>query len=221
LSLQYQPSVDDLERLIDQRELLVQSRTSTFQIDREIERIRNEIDRTVIDGPRVRLLSGNYFDFSCPEQSTFTITDIATALSRIPRFNGQTPRHYSVAQHSVHVSRIVPKEHALAGLMHDASEAFMGDLAAPLKSLLPDYCDLEHRVQRAIFDRFNIAWPMPDSIKRADLVMLRTEQRDVLDSDDIWAPTQSVQPLAWRLPEWGQTHALMKFVQRFKELTYV
>lgn len=94
-----------------------------------------------IVGPTILLRSGSYFDFENPEGSEFDLFDIAHALGHLCRFTGHVMRFYSVAEHCVHCSRIVPPEHALAALMHDAAEAFIGDVSRPLKAMLPGYQD--------------------------------------------------------------------------------
>lgn len=100
----------------------------------------------VIKGPTILLLSGEYFDLAEPEACAFQVSDIAHALGNICRFTGHTQRFYSVAEHSVICSHMVPPEDAMAALMHDAAEAFIGDVSSPLKSLLPDYKAVEQRV---------------------------------------------------------------------------
>jgi hypothetical protein len=105
----------------------------------------------------ITTLSGKFFDILKPEEYEYDIEEIATALSNLCRYTGHVNTFYSVAEHSVLVSRIVPERLALAGLLHDASEAYLGDVSSPLKKLLPEYKRIEDRVQRAIEELLDLA----------------------------------------------------------------
>jgi 5'-deoxynucleotidase YfbR-like HD superfamily hydrolase len=108
----------------------------------------------------------------------------------------------------------------LYGLLHDAAEAFIGDVSSPLKSLLPDYKEIEFRVEKAILSRFGLAYPMPLEVKRADLIMLSTEQRDLLPPhDDEWEVIKNVKALSEKIIPLEPSEAKKLFLQRFYELT--
>jgi 5'-deoxynucleotidase YfbR-like HD superfamily hydrolase len=111
------------------------------------------------------------------------IRDIAHALARIGRYNGHTTEFYSVAQHCILVSRQLPKEEALHGLLHDAAEAYLGDVTAPLKRQLPKYMEIEKRMETVIGEKYGIPASKSEAVHEADMRMLMTEARDLMGID--------------------------------------
>lgn len=184
----------------------------------------NSLNNTVVvrRGPTIMLHSGKCFDLKAPEESDFGIDDIAHALSNICRFTGHCRVFYSVAQHSVLVSQVVPPNDALAGLLHDAAEAFVGDVSKPLKLLLPDYQAIERRVECAVWQRFGLPKTLPPSVKRADQVLLDVEQHDLMHADaprgrSLWS--QSHPSLAEPIKPLAPVDAKQAFLRRFEELS--
>lgn len=173
-----------------------------------------------LSGPTIQLASGVAFSLMRPDMSRIEVDDIAHALAFICRFTGHCRAFYSVAQHSVLVSRVVPAEHAFAGLMHDAAEAFIGDVSKPLKVMLPDYKAIEERVEAAVFARFGLPATLPQCVKDADRVLLRTEQRDLMNAGGhTWQFTANTAPLPERIVPVGPEEAKRLFLARYEELT--
>lgn len=167
----------------------------------------------------IQTASGRYANLVAPLPHHINIGDIAHALSNICRFGGHTREFYSVAQHSVLVSRFVPPEHALPALLHDAPEAYVGDVILPLKRLLPDYRAIEASIWRVIASNFGLPVDLPRCVKRADLVLLATERRDLMNEQDTpWTVLDGVVPLPEPIDPWTPSHARAEFVMRYWEL---
>lgn len=170
-------------------------------------------------GPVIQLAGGGFFDLLNPESSDFGIEDIAHGLAHLCRFTGHTRTFYSVAQHSVMVSLLVPRPLALAGLLHDAHEAFVGDMATPLKNLLPGYREIELRTEKAVRARFGLPGVLGAEVKRADLVMLATERRDLMADNGVnWAILDGVTPLSKSLTAASPGLAKERFLRRYHEI---
>ena len=176
-----------------------------------------------------------------PRPEDVHIEDIAHALSFVCRFGGHCSKFYSVAEHCVRVSLAVAaaggsRAEALAALLHDAAEAYVGDMVWPLKqaAALAEYKAIEHGVERAIAARFGVAfeWPI---IKRFDLVLLSTEKRDLMGNDhgrrgnsprEVEAAkdrlggwhSDAFEPLTVRIDPWFPAVARAYFLTRFDNL---
>lgn len=171
--------------------------------------------------PSIKTVTGRYFDFVDLESNHVTIQDVAKGLSNCCRFSGQIEEFYSVAQHSVLVSYFVTPEFALAGLLHDSAEAYIHDISAPLKQLLPDYRAIEHRVDEFLMSHFGVRWDNA-TVKAADLVALATEKRDLIHADDgtdYWSVIDGVKPDPILIRPWAPKYARREFLARFVELT--
>jgi hypothetical protein len=177
----------------------------------------------------LQTFTGKAFDLLDPKPETVCIEDIAHHLALINRFTGATREPYSVAQHSVLCSRIVPPELALTALLHDAAEAYVGDASRPLKAAMREVADLDRshydtiseRVERAIGLHFGVELvDLDPRVKRADLVMLATERVHLHGSAprdwDLGVEAHKfadneITPWTWRQAEGV-------FLQRFREL---
>lgn len=163
--------------------------------------------------------SGQQFDLLRPSASMIKPPDIAHALSRLCRFNGHTRAHYSVAQHSMIVASLVPVEHQLAALLHDAAEAYIGDMTRPLKAVMSEYQVIEHQIWLAVCDRFNIRPDLHACVKQADMVALATERRDLMpEHPGAWDCLRNVQPMKETIVPLSADSASMMFFSQLMEL---
>lgn len=166
---------------------------------------------------------GNRFYPLAPRIDDVAIEDIAHGLAFQCRFNGQTQHFYSVAQHSLMVAGLVPRRLALAALLHDAAEAYLGDMVKPLKALFPDFPRIETEVMAIIGHRFGIAEPADFTdrqIKRADLIALATEKRDLMPrSSEAWESLAGIAPLPTRIEPLSPAAAKQRFLAEFDRLS--
>lgn len=164
--------------------------------------------------------SGRHLNYLDPRPEDIRILDIAQGLPNESRYNGHTRAFYSVAQHAWLASMIVPKELALEALLHDATEAYCKDIPRPLKALLPDYRQIEVRVDGAIRVAFGLPATMSDMVKRVDLILLATERRDLMPEDSTpWPILDNVEPLPRRIVAMQPTRAQSLLIKRYVEIT--
>ena len=170
--------------------------------------------------PYVSTYLGNRFYLSLPHIDDVAIEDIAHGLAYQCRFNGQTREFYSVAQHSVMVMSLVPEEHRLAALLHDAAEAYLGDMVKPLKNLFPAFSEIEAQVMAIIGQRFGVELAqLHRSIKQADLIALATEKRDLMQhSTEPWTYLAGVEPVSEYIRPMPPELAKKSFLQAFAEM---
>lgn len=135
-------------------------------------------------GPWVQTNSGKRFYPLDPRAEEVDIKDIAKALSKIARFNGHVDRFYSVAEHSIRVAQLV-KEDKLEALLHDSTEAYIGDLTRPLKYVLPKFLEIEEKIWKEVSKRFQLK-PLTEEINKADNLMCAVEKRDIFPKSEEW-----------------------------------
>lgn len=187
----------------------------------------------------MQTVSGVMFRPYAVTQDMVLLNDIAFALANIRRFNGHSLQPYSVAQHSVYVSHLVPVQHAMTALMHDATEAYIGDMASPVKWGQKSFSELEQYIwDAAIAPKFGLPSELPDAVKKADLQMLVFELATIIpDHGNDWGFDHVEMPdleaavpnfgtngigevhIGWRgMPIMTDKEARLLFLQRYWEL---
>lgn len=165
--------------------------------------------------------SGFVLDLANPDATGLPVEDVARALAYQPRWCGATSQFYSVAEHSVMVSHLVPGEFAYDGLWHDCVESISGDWPSPLKVHLGreevkrKLAPLEAAFQR----RFGYRADLPE-VKAADLVAMATELRDLLPPAWMdWGHLPDPHPDPIRPV--GPERAYSLFMERYEELRHL
>ncbi len=170
--------------------------------------------------PAISTRSGRRLYLHNPHSSQIHIDDIAHGLAHQCRFNGQTNKFYSVAQHSMIVASILPPELKLAGLLHDAAEAYLGDIVQPLKELLPEFEEIEARFAKVIGERFNVDLSHNELVKKADLIALATEKRDLMPMDIVeWEALAGINPIYKTITPFSPDKAKADFINYYLKLT--
>jgi hypothetical protein len=177
----------------------------------------------------IETYDGGNFDFDNPDNSTIRITDIAVALSRIPRFNGHSLFHYTVGQHCVLMEKALRKLYPAASpierlhvILHDAAEAYIGDMARPLK-YLPDmigFRRMETLVTAAIYKKLDVPQPTPEQaalVKEYDDRMLRTEAEALMTRLKDWRSVILLDPLPVPVKPWTESRTKTAFLQSYND----
>jgi hypothetical protein len=142
---------------------------------------------------KTQVNSGAIVDLINPLRSTVNINDIARALSNTCRFNGHTSGFYSVAQHCVIVSAMLREQSAetqMWGLLHDAHEAYIGDITAPVQTALGlhvsrAFSEIRGRFDTIIRQMAGVVSPDYEAVATADIQLLLVEKRDILERPDV------------------------------------
>ena len=167
--------------------------------------------------------SNGELDFTADEWIVMPIEDIARALANICRYNGHCSRYYSVAEHSVLISRLVPQELALAALLHDASEAYVGDVPSGLKRFMGgNFKDLERKATDAVARGYELTYEQLENpvIKSFDKRILIEEGDALMPPHPFWEQLRrDLEPTGVVLECWPPDVANAKFLERFRELT--
>ena len=150
------------------------------------------------------------------------IIDIAHSLSLQCRFAGHCSRFYSIAEHSIYVSSLLPQKLKLAGLLHDASEAYLCDIPTPVKKQIKDYQNFEFALMDKIFRKFGILQSYKNQlITIADLTILYYEKKELMANtknfDYInWSEEQK--NLDFKINTWNHRIAEYRFLNLFNAL---
>jgi len=156
-----------------------------------------------------------------PRLEDINALDICHALSNQCRFTGHTIMFYSVAEHSCRVHDNLPQEHKLAGLLHDASEAYLMDLARPVKEqdAMELFRTAEENIMKLVAEKFNFEYPYSKEIYKADKILLNTEYRDLMAKNELReADFNGYKPLDEVIHPWNPATAKSAMIINLEKL---
>lgn len=163
--------------------------------------------------------SGRAFYPLDPDPDDIDIYDIAHSLSMLCRYNGHCRQFYSVAEHSVLLSHTVDPENAPWALMHDAVEAYFGDMVRPVKVDLPEFVSHERNLEVVIAGKFSLGWPMPAQVKEHDTrIVVDEREQNMAPARLPWALLDGCEPLGVTLHFWTPAQAKEAFMSRYMQL---
>lgn len=178
------------------------------------------ITETVNRGDWMQTYTGRAFYPMAPLAEDVDPEDIAHSLGLICRYGGHVRTFYSVAEHCVLMSYAVRPVNALWALLHDATEAYVGDMVRPLKHAMPAYREAEDRLMLAICDRFGLSYRCPHEVKAADNRILRDERDALMSTPPLpWLSIEQVEPLGVKIEGWSPAEAKERFLIRLDALT--
>lgn len=173
----------------------------------------------------IQTFTGKRMYFDNPTESMFDIESIARGLSREGRFANQLKVFYSVAQHSCAIAKVIPLAlHRMPEvLLHDGTEAYLRDIASPIKSVLPDYHAIEKRMESVLFSAFKLQYPLDPLIKHYDLRMLVTEAEQLFVHTPDWLEEfydNGIRPLPITLKPLSADAAYTVFMHMWNEAMF-
>lgn len=173
--------------------------------------------------PYIETWSGLHFHPWKPKPEEVDLKDIAHALSLQCRFNGHVTRFYSVAEHAIIMSRLVEPCLELAALIHDAAEAYIGDMAHPIKASgqMDAYEVLDELVTRAICAKFDVEYgqTQDEGLKALDRRLCATEARVLFQAVPGWTTRYTELEEEFHPKGLSPTQAERAFLKRFKEVS--
>jgi hypothetical protein len=178
-------------------------------------------DQTTVSNSWIETYTGKKFYPFYPNAEDIDIQDIAHSLSMQCRFNGHTRYFYSVAEHSFLIANYLENQGAshqlcLAGLLHDAAEAYLGDVVRPVKQLVPALVEAENHLQATIYQKYGITVENLALIDLLDTRILRDEHEQVMNiNNNEWA-TDRYQRLGVQIVGYRSKYVEELFLSCFK-----